>query len=55
MRKVNNRPEDEESSDSKSINVTGGKSGVIYPVNLKESGWVVVAEGEADYVVLRML
>ncbi|HMS90646.1 MAG TPA: DUF5906 domain-containing protein [Candidatus Absconditabacterales bacterium] len=57
MRKTNNLPEDESSKDSKSINVTGSKSGVIYHSLsfVRSSQNLIIVEGEPDYIVMRML
>ena len=57
MRKINNLCENEKVGGSKSINVFGSKSGLVYQnlERIKSSSQVIVCEGEADYLVLRML
>ena len=57
MRKINNRPEDEDTTESKSINITGAESGVIYHSIdfIKSSNQIIITEGEPDYIVMRML
>ena len=57
MRKTNNKPEDEETKDSKSINITWSKSGIIYHSlsYIKSCETIIIVEGEPDYIVMRML
>ena len=57
MRKINNLPEDEAAGGTKSINITGSKSGVIYTSlgEIKNAKKIIIVEGEADYIILRML
>ncbi len=57
MRKVNNLPEDETSKESKSINITGSTSGVIFhSLNfIQNAKQLIIVEGEPDYIVMRML
>ncbi len=57
LRKVNNMPEDETTKDSKSINVTGSESWVIYwsLAFIKAAKQVIIVEWEPDYIVMRML
>ncbi len=57
MRKTNNLPEDEESTDSKSINIAGGNSGVLFHSLefIQNAKQLIIVEGEADYIIMRML
>lgn len=57
MRKVNNLPEDEDSKDSKSINITWAQSGVIFDSleTIQKAKQLIIVEWEPDYIVLRML
>ena len=59
MRKINNKPEDEEEiwKASKSINITWSKSWIIYHSlsHIKSCETIIIVEWEPDYIVMRML
>lgn len=57
LRKINNLPEDENSKDTKSINITWSKSWLIYKSldYILSCETVIIVEWEPDWVVMRML